>query len=73
MEREEALTKLSLSRSVKQPFEVTTDEHSYQVDDFREYDKDNVELVLIDNSTKVIPYSSIFYSYSEHNSLNIKF
>ncbi|WP_426704451.1 hypothetical protein [Staphylococcus shinii] len=72
MEKEEALSKLSLSRNVNQPFEVITDEHSYQVNNFDEYDDDNVELTLIDNSTKVIPYNSILFSYSENISLNPK-
>lgn len=72
MEKEEALSKLSLSRNVNQPFEVITDENSYQVNNFDEYDDDNVELTLIDNSTKVIPYNSILFSYSENISLNPK-
>lgn len=66
MKREEALEKLSLSRSVNQPFEVTTDEHTYYANNFREYDEDNVELILRNDSSKVIPYNSIVFSYSEH-------
>ncbi|MDW8546347.1 hypothetical protein [Staphylococcus pseudoxylosus] len=65
MEKDEALRELVANKNINTPFEVTTNEHTYGVINFKEHDEQNVELVLVDYSSKVINYESIVYINSE--------
>lgn len=59
LEKVSTLECLLQARNMNSVAKLTTHELEYRVIDFREYNEDNVEVQLTDESMRVIPYNTI--------------